>query len=113
MPLPLKKDERRELTIAANEPREPSSVVLRLEARSDLDPEDLDVSFNGKPLGRGYRTEYVQIFTHTIPHPLAPTSRIVEFVVPPGLLQPMNALRVTAHDDLTLEYVYLAVMHRP
>jgi hypothetical protein len=113
MPLTLEEGESRDFAIATNEPREPSKLILRLEARADVDPIDLVVSFDGKPLGNGYRTDQLQIFAHTIPHPLAPVSRIVEFVVPPAWLQPMNAVRVTARNHLTLEYVYLAVIHRP
>jgi hypothetical protein len=111
MPLRLRPFVASEVTLRVHEPERPASLVLQLEADVDVNPSDLVVQFNGRTLIGARRPDVPQLFPRRIPHPLPPTSHLVVFDVPSGLMRERNSVRITTKQMMTLETIDLAVRH--
>jgi len=111
VPLTLKKGEEKSVVVRTVESTKPRNIVLRIECSDTLAAGDLQIRMNGVTLAGGVRPSSAQIFPEKIWPSLPVREKTLEFVADPGLLRDTNELTIQASRPVTVEWVYLGVMH--
>jgi hypothetical protein len=111
MPLPLRAAQLATVTLRLHESMAPRKAILRIECSEALAPEDMRVMFNGTDLAEGIRPTLPQIVPERSIKQLPDVTKTLEFVVDPALLRDANRIGIHAQKGVTVEYVYLGVMH--
>jgi hypothetical protein len=111
LPLALRKAQLETVLLEVVEPALPRQLVLRIECKEDMEPEDVRIMFNDRQLPDGHMPASPQIFPEKVIRLLPDVKNTVEFVVDPAWLRPTNRIGIHAQKAMTVEYVYLGVMH--
>jgi len=111
LPITLSAGQPRAITLHAPEARAPKSVFLWLEAREELDPDKIYVELNDQSLELVASDRLTWPFASEVKRPFHRAERVLCFSVSPSWLQSMNQLLVVADTPVTLDYVYLGIIH--
>jgi hypothetical protein len=111
LPLALRNAQLETVLLDVQETVTPRQLVLRIECKEDMDPDELKVMFNGRELPEGHRPASPQIFPEKVVRQLPDVKKTVEFAVDPAWLVATNRIGIHAQKEMTVEYVYLGVVH--
>lgn len=112
LPLVLRPGKEQSVRILTNESLVPRALVLRIEVDEDISPGDITVRFNGATPGGGTSPATPQVYPEKIWPGLPSMKKTLEFEIDPSLLRPENTLAIGAQRQLTVQWVYLGVIHR-
>ena len=71
----------------------------------------MKILFNGAELTGGSKPLSAQIVPERVVRELPDVNKTVEFIVDPALLRASNRIGIHAQKAMTVEYVYVGVMH--
>lgn len=111
LPFTLLPGQPRAITLHTPEAKPPKAVFLRLEAREKLDPDRLYVELNDQSLELIASAQLVWPFAEEMKPPFRTADRVLTFSVSPSWLQSVNQFLIVAETQVTLDYVYLGVIH--
>ena len=111
MPLTLREAQLETVTMKVHEPVRPKHTVLRIECSENVDPQDIRIFFNGTELAAGARPAVSQIFPEKVVRQTPDVTKTLEFVIDPSQLREENKIGIHAQKEMTVEWVYLGVMH--
>ena len=108
---PLRAAQLATVTLRMHELVRPRNAVLRIECSEVLTPEDMRVMLNGTDLAGGVRPAAPQLFPEISIKQLPDVTKTLEFEVDPALLRESNRIGIHAQKAMTVEYIYLGVVH--
>jgi len=111
LPIALSPGQPRAITLHTPETKGPKAVYLWLQAKEKLDPDRVYVELNDQSLELIASAQFAWPFTLETKPPFHTADRVLTFSVSPSWLQSVNQLLVVAETRVTLEYVYLGVIH--
>ena len=111
VPLPIRAGGEAEVVVRTVESVKPTRVLLRIECDGELRPGDLSVRFNGSPSGGGIVPTEAQFFPQATWPEIPVRVKTLEFVIDPGFLRGDNRVVIVSRNDVTIRWVYLAVLH--
>ena len=111
LPVTLSAGQPRALSLRTPEVKTAQQVLLWLEAKEKLDSDRLYVEFNDQSLDRLFVADGPLPLPRSLQPAIAASDRALVFEVPPEWLQPNNQILIVSESKITLEYVYLSVIH--
>jgi hypothetical protein len=111
LPLGLVPGVERTLSVRTQEATAPRSLILRIETEEAIESGDIALRVNGAIPPPGKTPAAPQIFPEKIWPELPFVKKTLEFALDPSFLRPEITLALTARRRLTVQWVYLGVLH--